>query len=69
MSKTEAAALFDQLDTDQSGELDFNELNKALRAGADIELMLHFKTEQWRSNFKKYKFALRTRCRRRTRVC
>ena len=38
MSKTEAAALFDQLDTDQSGELDFNELNKALRAGADIEL-------------------------------
>ena len=37
-NKQEAAALFDALDKDRSGELDYKELYKELRAGGSIEL-------------------------------
>ena len=38
VSASQALALFDQFDTDRSGDVDFDELHALLRRGADIEL-------------------------------
>ena len=38
MGKEDASIIFDSLDVDGNGNLDFREVNHALRAGAEVEL-------------------------------
>ena len=45
--KSEVNALFDSFDTDGSGTIEYQEINKALRRGADVKLDPSLQVREW----------------------